>query len=375
MRITGHIFGVRLLAGSLECLPGNVGGDGSGVRVQHFLNSVVSLAAMAVDAVFLVGQDVLLVLHKEVRHLLAGGHDHRAGRVVTVVLDHAAVTGGIGDVKVVVAAAGGKHIVLLQQFHGLGGGGGAVQHQADGHSGSQHRLAGILFGGFAVQRQHGNGNALLVDAVQAGKGCQQAGNFGLGAGISLVGTQVIQRGKGDGLVAVLGRGTHQHGRGIPLEVVVAAHQVVAAGLLDVEGAAAEGRRFDGDGQQRQRLLDGCINKALVIRRGVGDHLVQVVVIADLHAIEVVIIVVGQFFDRICGLDAAGVQRAEAHSGHGHNSQHPHSNAGGKFHSGSLLLVDWRIQVEHVGATAWRPKGWPPASIAGPLVRFNAPLGH
>ena len=38
----------------------------------------------------------------------------------------AAVTGGIGDVKVVVAAAGGKHIVLLQQLHGLGGGGGAV---------------------------------------------------------------------------------------------------------------------------------------------------------------------------------------------------------------------------------------------------------
>ena len=190
MRITGHIFGVRLLAGSLECLPGNVGGDGSGVRVQHFLNGVVPLATMAVDAVFLVGQDVLLVLHKEVRHLLAGGHDHRAGRVVTIILDHAAVTGGIGDVKVVVAAAGGKHIVLLQQLHGLGGCGGAVQHQADGHSGSQHRLAGILFGWFAVQRQHSNRNALLVDAVQAGKGCQQAGNFGLGAGIGLVGTQV-----------------------------------------------------------------------------------------------------------------------------------------------------------------------------------------
>lgn len=126
MRITCHIFGVRFLAGSLECLPGDVGGDGSGVRVQHFLNGVVSLAAMAVDTVFLVGQDVLLVLHKEVRHLLAGGHDHRADRVVTVVLDHAAVTGGIGDVKVVVTAAGGKHIVLLQQLHGLGGGGGAV---------------------------------------------------------------------------------------------------------------------------------------------------------------------------------------------------------------------------------------------------------
>ena len=107
-------------------LPGNVGGDGSGVRVQHFLHGVVPLAAMAVDAVFLVRQDVLLVLHKEVRHLLAGGHDHRAGRVVTIILDHAAVTGGIGDVKVVVTAASGKHIVLLQQLHGLGGGGGAV---------------------------------------------------------------------------------------------------------------------------------------------------------------------------------------------------------------------------------------------------------
>ena len=47
MRITGHIFGVRFLAGSLECLPGDVGGDGSGVRVQHFLNGVVPLAAMA----------------------------------------------------------------------------------------------------------------------------------------------------------------------------------------------------------------------------------------------------------------------------------------------------------------------------------------
>ena len=132
--------------------------------------------------------------------------------------------------------------------------------------------------------------------------------------------------------------------------------MVAAGLLDVEGAAAEGRRFDGDGQQRQRLLDGCINKALVIRRGVGDHLVQVVVIADLHAIEVVIIVVGQFFDRICGLDAAGVQRAEAHSGHGHNSQHPHSNAGGKFHSGSLLLVIWPSMrgapAKRVGERLW-----------------------
>ena len=28
-----------------------------------------------------------------------------------------------------------------------------------------------------------------------------------------------------------------------------------------------------------------------------------------------------------------------------------------------------------GVGAWRPKRWPPASKAGPLVRFNAPLGH
>ena len=34
------------------------------------------------------------------------------------------------------------------------------------------------------------------------------------------------------------------------------------------------------------------------------------------------------------------QQAKVRFGLYHNSQHPHSNAGGKFHSGSLLLVIW-----------------------------------
>ncbi|WP_294854090.1 hypothetical protein, partial [uncultured Gemmiger sp.] len=51
------------------------------------------------------------------------------------------------------------------------------------------------------------------------------------------------------------------------------------------------------------------------------------------------------------------QRAEADGGHGHNSQRPQSDTGGKLHNGFLLFVDWWILlnlVEHVGATIGRP---------------------
>ena len=306
---------------------------------------------MTVDAVFLVGQHVIFVQHKKVRHLRVGRGNQRACRVVAVKLDHAAVTGGIRDIKMVVAAAGGKHIVLLQQFDGFGGGGGAVQHQPDSHGGGQHRLACILFGRLAVQCQHGDRHALFVDTVQASERGQQAGNLALGAGVGLFDAQIIQRGKRDGLIAVLGRGADQHGRGITLKVVVATHQVVAVRGLRAERTAPEAGRFDGDGQQRQRLLDGFVDEALVVGSGVGDHFVQVVVIADLHAVEVVIVVVGQFNDGVGSADAAGIQRAEADGGYGHNSQRPQSDTGGKLHNGSLLFVDRRILlilVDYVG---------------------------
>ena len=44
-----------------------------------------------------------------------------------------------------------EHIIFAQQLYSFGCGGGAVQHQADGKGGSDHRLAGLLVGGVTAQ--------------------------------------------------------------------------------------------------------------------------------------------------------------------------------------------------------------------------------
>ena len=97
----------------------------------------------------------------------------------------------------VIPPAGSEHIIFAQQLYSFGCGGGAVQHQADGKGGSDHRLAGLLIGGVTVQRENGDRNALFIHAVQAderrGEGCQLFGH----ARVRRVGVDVIQCGKGD----------------------------------------------------------------------------------------------------------------------------------------------------------------------------------
>ena len=50
------------------------------------------------------------------------------------------------------------------------------------------------------------------------------------------------------------------------------------------------------------------------------------------------------------------QQAKVRFGLYHNSQHPHSNAGGKFHSGFLLLLIWPLcegaPAKRVGERLW-----------------------
>ena len=104
-----------------------------------------------------------------------------------------------------------------------------------------------MIGGLAIQRQHGDRDALLVDAVIAGKRSEQASRPVHFSGIGyVIAHDGVQGAEGDGRIAVLWcRANHQR-RGIVSEVVVAAHEHRAVGRVHTEGAAAEIGRAEAD---------------------------------------------------------------------------------------------------------------------------------
>ena len=96
------------------------------------------------------------------------------------------------------------HVVGREQVHGLLGAGGTVQHQPDGQGRVDDGFAGLLIGGLAIQRQHGDRDALLVDAVIAGKRPEQASRPVHFSGIGyVIAHDGVQGAEGDGRIAVL----------------------------------------------------------------------------------------------------------------------------------------------------------------------------
>ena len=140
--------------------------------------------------------------------------------------------------------------------------------------------------GLAVKRQHGDGNALLVHAVKAHERRSQACQARLHVRERIVGVHVVKRGERDGLVAALRRAVHKHGRRVQLEVVVAAHKHLIAGVKG-ERAAAEFGRLHVCRQKRQRLAENGVDRVLVAAEATVDQTVEVVGVRDIHGIQVV----------------------------------------------------------------------------------------
>ena len=241
----------------------------------------------------------------------------------------------------VIPPAGSEHIIFAQQLYSFGCGGGAVQHQADGKGGSDHRLAGLLVGGVTVQRENGDRNAFFIHAVQAderrGEGCQLFGH----ARVRRVGVDVIQCGKGDRGVTVLGGAVDQHGGGIVLEIIVAAHQGMAVRALGAERAAAKVWGFHMDGQVGQGFGQDGIDHALVIGNAAVDQAVEIIRIVNIHAVEVIVFVIGQFADAVDAFEPGKVHPAANGGGdddHGNQSGNDPLN---RFHLFLLFMTGWR----------------------------------
>ena len=122
---------------------------------------------MAVDAISLVWLHHVGIAAVKIRDGLHRRPAQRAALLLRVIFQHAAIAACINDKEVVVPPGGGKHIIAVQQVNGLLRGGGAVEHQTDSKGGKNLLLAGALVDRLAVQRQHRDGNALFIHAVQA----------------------------------------------------------------------------------------------------------------------------------------------------------------------------------------------------------------
>ena len=253
--IAGHIVGAGVLGGCLQRLP-------CGIRrnipvgiahCQHFHNSVIALFSVAVDAISLVWLHHVGIAAVKIRDGLHRRPAQRAALLLRVIFQHAGIAACINDKEVVVPPGGRKHIIAVQQVNGLLRSGGAVQHQTDSQRREDLLLAGALVDRLAVQRQHRDGNTLFIHAVQTDERSGQAGELFRHGYVRLVGRDIIQRGQRHGFVAVLRRTINQHGRGVALEIIVAAHQDIPIGHRR-KGAASIVRGFHVDRQQGKRFL-------------------------------------------------------------------------------------------------------------------------
>ncbi len=292
LRVARGIVRILRLGHPFQCEPGVLGGRFPARRVDDLRRPVVTLLPVAVPPVLLVGQDLLLVHEEEVGHRLRGRHGHPAGLAVAVVLRHATVAGGIGDVEVVVPPAGGEHVVHLQQIHRFLRGGGPVQHQTDGQAGPDRGLSGILTGGLAVQRKHGDGDPLLVDPVQADERGGQAGDLRLHRR-GVVGPDVVQGREGHGRVPVLRVASHQHRGCVVLEVIAATHDDIPVRQGHGERGAPELRSLDVRREMGDRLLRDRVHEALVVGYPATDHAVQVVTVPHAHRVQAEPVLVGR----------------------------------------------------------------------------------
>ena len=226
----------------------------------------------------------------------------------------------------IVPAAGGEHVIAVQQVHGLLRGGGTVQHQTNGQRREDGLLAGLLDGRFAVQRQYRNGNAFFVHAVQTDERSGQHGDLLGKAGIRLVGRNVAQGRKGHRFIAVFGGAVDQKRRGVDLEVIVPAHQDLLITVRNAEGAASVIRGRHVDGQKRDGFLQDGVQHILIAGNTIGDKTVKVVRILDIHPVEVVVFVVGHFFQALNGADAGKIKCRKPADCKEHQNQKYQQNA-------------------------------------------------
>ena len=96
---------------------------------------------------------------------------------------------------------------------------------------------------------------------------------------------------------------------------------IAVGILHGKGRAAKGGRLDADGQQRQRFLHDGVDHALIVGDAAGDDIVQAVIIFDIHAVQVVAVLIGAYLaDGSQGFETAQVQPAESENAHKNQNQ-------------------------------------------------------
>ena len=279
---------------------------------------------MAVDAVFLVGEHLVLVNSVEVGDGVDGQRHKLPRFAFAVVFDHPTIARRVGDVEVVIPPAGSKHVVAAEQLHRLFRARRAIQHKADGEGGGDSGLAGVLVNRVAVQRQHGDGYALFIEAVKADIRRGQAGQLHFGALIRRVCGNIVQCRRGHRPIAVFRRAVDEHRRGVVFEIVIAPHVHIAVGVRQRERRAAEAGRLDFHRKERQRVLQNGVDHRLIVLDAVVDDVVKAVIVFDLHAVEVVaVVIIRELFDAVHRLYAREVDPDE----HEHGGQkHRHDSA-------------------------------------------------
>ena len=84
-----------------------------------------------------------------------------------------------------------------------------------------------------------------------------------------------------------------------------------------ESGAAEMRRFDVNGKERQRFGDEGIDEALVVVNVGGDDGVEIVIVTDVHGVQIVAVLIGrELLEAVDALQAAVVQAVKRGSAGG-----------------------------------------------------------
>ena len=77
-----------------------------------------------------------------------------------------------------------------------------------------------------------------------------------------------------------------------------------------KGAAPELWGFHMDGQQGKRFLQDGIDHRLVVGDAVVDDIVDAVIVPDVHAVEIIVAVIGDFFNAVHRAQPPGIQHAK-----------------------------------------------------------------
>ena len=110
------------------------------------------------------------------------------------------------------------------------------------------------------------------------------------------------------------------------EIVITSHMNVTVRIGQTKHRTAEIGRFDLYRQQRQRLFQNRIDHRLIVLNAVIDNTVKIVIIFDIHAIEIVaILVIRKLLNAADSLDSGEIQSQKRKQGEYNDRQNRQQN--------------------------------------------------